>query len=253
MMSQEKKPDLWIILDNSDTPAYDWSIAKDIPWIRYVRVYEKKSIGALRNTCLELALDAGAEYIVFWDDDDYYPPTRISAGIHALEANPDADISASSRMFLYLVRENVMLEVGPYGEKHGTAATYTIRRRYAEANRFLEKTRGEELEFTQHWSAKLVQVEAEKMIVVIGHGRNTVDKSDLLRNPRTYCAKIVNAENGKMTLRARWPLQWDLFRSTFFDARCDQPRENSQRVQSPSAEYLIPRIGGIVGSVEHRA
>ena len=253
MLSQIQKPDLWIVVDNSSTPAYDWSVASELPWVKYIRVYEKQTIGALRNMCLEQANQAGADYIVFWDDDDFYPPTRISTGIRALEANPTADIAASSRMFLYLVRENVMMQVGPYGEKHGTAATYTIRRRYADQNRFLDKARGEELEFTQHWNANLIQVPAEETIVVIGHGRNTVDKSDLLQNPRVYAAKIINADNGKMTLRARWPLRWDLFQSTFFASRCDQPPENSRTVPSPSAEYLTPRIAGTGESGAHHA
>ena len=52
---------------------------------------EKEPIGKLRNRCLDLALAAGADYIVFWDDDDYYVPQRISAGIRALEQNPKAE------------------------------------------------------------------------------------------------------------------------------------------------------------------
>ncbi len=54
---------------------------------------EKEPIGKLRNRCLDLALAAGADYIVFWDDDDYYVPQRISAGIRALEQKPKAEFS----------------------------------------------------------------------------------------------------------------------------------------------------------------
>jgi hypothetical protein len=253
MMSQIQKPDLWIVLDNSTTPEYDWSSSKEIPWVQYSRILGDNSIGTLRNHCLGLALAAGANTIVFWDDDDYYPPTRISSGLKALQDNPDADIAASSRMFLYLVRENVMMETGPFGPKHGTAATYTIRRRYAETHKFLDKRRGEELEFTNQWTANMVQVPAEETIVVMGHGRNTVDKSAVLRNSKVYNAKIVNDANGKMFFRARWPVPWDLFRSTFFDVRCDQPQENTPRAQSHSGDYLIRHTGGTVESDGHRA
>jgi len=214
---QIRKPDLWVVLDNSSSPAEDWSVAKDRSNVLYERVYGIKPIGWMRNRCLEIALEQGADYIVFWDDDDYYPPTRISTGIKALEANPDADIAGSSKMFLLLTRENILLETGPFGPTHATAATYTIRRRYAESHRFLDtKARGEELEFTGEWTAKMVQVPPEETIVVLGHGRNTVDKSVLLVTPDLFRAVILNRDNGRMMVRARWPVPWDTFRTTFY-------------------------------------
>jgi glycosyltransferase involved in cell wall biosynthesis len=217
MDMQQRKPDLWIILDNSTTPAEDWSIAKDRAGVLYERVYEATPIGWMRNRCLDLALAEGADVIVFWDDDDYYPPTRISSGLKALEANPDADIAGSSRMFLLLTRENIMLETGPFGPTHATAATWTIRRRYAESHRFVDtKARGEELEFTKEWTANLIQVPSEETIVVLGHGRNTVDKSMLLANLGLFKASIVNRDNGRMVMRSRWPVPWDTFRTTFY-------------------------------------
>lgn len=215
MLMQERKPDLWIILDNSSGPATDWSLSKDHPGVLYERIYGTHTIGALRNRCLELALENGADFIVLWDDDDYYPPTRISSGVSALLKDPHADISASSKMYVLLTRENVLMSVGPYHDKHGTAATYTIRRRYAESHRFPDKAKGEELEFTEHWTANLVQIPAEDVIVVMGHGKNTVDKSDILARPQVYMAKIINADNGRMAVRARWPLPWAVFRTTF--------------------------------------
>lgn len=215
MRMQKRKPDIWVVLDNSTSPANDWSVSKDFPGVLYERVYEQKTIGDLRNRCLEIALEQGADYIVFWDDDDYYPPTRISTGVGALEGTPDADISASSKMYMLLTRENVLMTVGPYGDRHGTAATYTIRRRYAETHRFQDKARGEELEFTDHWSANLIQVPAEEMIVVMGHGKNTVDKSDILKRPQVYRAAVLNADNGRMVVRTRWPVPWEVFRTTF--------------------------------------
>ena len=216
MNHQILKPDVWVVVDNSTTPADDWAPAKDDPRVSYTRIYEPMTIAALRNVCLEKALELGADYIVFWDDDDYYPPTRISTGVNALESNPEADLAASSKMFILLTQENVLMQVGPYGEYHGTAATYTIRRRYAEANRFdPAKTRGEELSFTKEWKAKLIQVPAEETIVVMGHAKNTVNKSEVYENPTKFNAKSLNEANGKMIFRMRWPVQWDLFRSTF--------------------------------------
>lgn len=216
MDMQTQKPDLWIIVDNSTTPAYDWSIATDRPGVVYERVYEPRTVGWLRNRCLELALKHDADYVVFWDDDDYYPPTRISSGIRTLIENPDKDIAGSSKMHLLLTRENVMMITGPFGENHATAATHVIRRRYFETHRFPDKARGEEYEFTNGWAVPIAQIPSEETIVVMGHGRNTVDKSDLLNRPSLYRAQIVNADNGKMYFRARWIVPWDTFRTTFY-------------------------------------
>lgn len=229
MDSQTLRPDAWIIVDNSSCPADDWSIATTHPLVQYTRVPDPHPIGWLRNRCLELALEQGADFIVFWDDDDYYPPTRIASGVTALEANPDADIAGSSTMYLLLLRENVLMVTGPFSDTHATAATYTIRRRYAETHRFPEtKTRGEELDFTEQWTAKLVQVPPEETIVVLGHGRNTVDKSMVYQRPATFNARVVNADNGAMSVRIRWPsIPWGLLRTLQREAGAVDPRSST--------------------------
>lgn len=252
MLAQHKKPDLWIVVDNSSTPAYDWSVAQTLPFVDYHRVYEPRTIGWLRNHCLELALKAGADYIVFWDDDDYYPPERIATGVEALEKTPDADIAASSKMFVLLTQENVLMEVGPYGPHHGTAATYTIRRRYAESHRFPDKRKGEEFEFTRSWTAKMIQVPAEKTIVVMGHTRNTVNKSDIYKNPKVFQGNVINDVNGKMCVRMRWPIAWDLFLSTFVDGEYARLRENTPLEQEYSVINPTPHTEGTGASSECR-
>ena len=199
----------WIVVDNSDDPEQGWENPTR-------RVEGRRTVAELRNICIDLALAEHPDYIVFWDDDDYYPPKRISSGVAALEFDSTKEIAASSKMFLLLTRENVMMTTGPCHETHGTAATFTIRRSYAETHRFdPSKAKGEELSFTNGWTAPMVHVSPEDTIVVMGHGRNTVDKSDLLKRPHVYNAKIVNDSNGKMWMRSRWPVPWGLFRSTF--------------------------------------
>lgn len=214
MQQQIRRADLWVVVDNSENERDGWSCATDV---LYEHVSEPKPIGWLRNRCLEIALANGADYIVFWDDDDYYPPTRISSSVTALEANPTVDIAGSSKMYLLLTRENVLMTTGPFHDTHATASTMTVRRSYAETHRFdPEKTRGEELFFTKQWTASVVQLVPEEVVLVMGHGRNTVDKSDLFRNPSKYNAAILNSANGRMVARVKWPqLPWGLFRSTF--------------------------------------
>ena len=58
--------------------------------VKYVSVYNgtQKTIGTLRNICIEKALDENAEYILFWDDDDYYDPLRTQQNVETLKKNP---------------------------------------------------------------------------------------------------------------------------------------------------------------------
>ena len=215
MRGQTMKPDHWIVLDN--TPGEGgWKPSELVTLHAHT---EPLTIAQMRNKCLELALETKCGFIVFWDDDDYYPPTRIQTGVDALKANPTADIAGSSFMHVMLTELNVLMSVGPYQDKHATAATWTLRRRYALNNTFdVTRTFGEEHSFTHGWNANLIQVDADKTIVVMGHKGNTVSKTQLFWDPDKFLAKVVNNINGKQAFRSRWALApplWDLWRTTF--------------------------------------
>jgi len=252
MDAQTVRPDAWIVVDNSTLPQHDWSVSASHPLVEYHTVTEPKSIGWLRNHCMQLALAMGAEMIVFWDDDDYYPPERIETGVEALRSTPTADIAASSHMYVLLTKENALMEVGPFGPNHGTAATYTIRRRYAETHSFPDSSRGEELLFTNHWTEPMVQLPAEKTIVVMGHSRNTVNKSVIHETPQVFKARMINEVNGKMMFRSRWPVLWGLFRSTFVDGEYAKLRESIPKELTPTAGYPSPHTVGTAVSDAHR-
>ena len=215
MRRQTMKPDRWIVLDNTQGQG-GWTPSELTILHRHS---EPLTIAEMRNKCLELALETGCEFIVFWDDDDYYPPERIQTGVDALEAKPMADIAGCSFMYMMLTELNALMSVGPYQDKHATAGTWTMRRRYALNNRFdPSRTFGEEASFTHGWNANLIQVDSEKTIVVMGHRGNTVSKTDVFWNPERYLAKVVNNINGKQAFRSRWTLTpelWGLWRTTF--------------------------------------
>ena len=215
MRAQTMQPNYWIVLDNSPEDA-GWK-SSDLVTLHTHK--EPMTIAQMRNKCLELALETGCEFIVFWDDDDYYPPKRIQIGVEALQAKPMSDIAGSSFMYMMLTDLNALMSVGPYQDTHATAATWTLRRRYALNNTFdATRTFGEEASFTHDWKAKLIQVSAENTIVVMGHKGNTVSKTDVFWNPEKYLAKVVNNINGKQAFRSRWgltPELWGLWKTTF--------------------------------------
>lgn len=219
---------IWIIVDNSDDPEKDWSPSKEHPRVQYTHVEGRKTIGEMRNLCLEEVRKTDAEFMAFWDDDDYYVPHRLSSGLKALEARPDAQYAGCTLLYLLLVRENLLLKVGPYGENHSTAASWIVRRSYVDTHKFdPTATRGEEASFMCMWRTPMATVEPENTLLVMGHSANTVDKSQVHTKAAQFLSTSVNSHNGKMVARMQWfrtPEVWDRFRSTFSAASSAPPR-----------------------------
>ncbi|MGH9943029.1 MAG: glycosyltransferase, partial [Pyrinomonadaceae bacterium] len=86
--------ELLILDDGAD------AIADGVPddaRVRYVRLGQKLSVGAKRNFACE---NARGEFIVHWDDDDWYPRRRVGAQLRAL-LEAGADLCGSSRLWYY--------------------------------------------------------------------------------------------------------------------------------------------------------
>ncbi|MDT5267881.1 MAG: hypothetical protein QOH49_67 [Acidobacteriota bacterium] len=84
-----------VILDDGTDPAAD-CVPEDVR-IRYLRSNRRLSIGAKRNAACE---QARGSIIVHWDDDDWYPPWRVSAQVRAL-LDGGGDVSGTSRVLYF--------------------------------------------------------------------------------------------------------------------------------------------------------
>jgi glycosyltransferase involved in cell wall biosynthesis len=85
-----------LVLDDGSEPIRD--LLPEDPRIRYLRASGKNTIGAKRNmACAE----ARGEYILHWDDDDWYPAERVARQVEALRAHPDAAVCGSSTLYFY--------------------------------------------------------------------------------------------------------------------------------------------------------
>jgi hypothetical protein len=115
------------------------------------------------------------------DDDDYYPPERISHAVDMLIKNPKAQCAGSSAMFIYFKHINKMIQFGPYGPNHATAATFAFRRSLLSKTKFDETSSvAEEKKFLKDYTIPFVQLESKKSILVFSHNHNSFDKKELL-------------------------------------------------------------------------
>lgn len=165
----------YIILDDSPEP-FDISKYQSIPNLRYVYHPEKCSIPVKRNMLNKLAK---GDIIVCFDDDDYYPPTRVSHAVTKL-MNSKALIAGSTEMYIYDTTTKETYRMGPYAPNHGTNGTFAYKKEYLKENHYNEDTQkntGEEQFFTKNFTNPMIQLNPWETILCFNHKKNTFDKT----------------------------------------------------------------------------
>jgi glycosyltransferase involved in cell wall biosynthesis len=169
----------WIILDDGRDKVEDLFIdaLRTIPNVRYIRFDEKMRLGAKRNM---LNKEAKGAIIVAMDDDDYYPPDRVSSVVDAFKKNPSIELAGSSEMNLYYIDTKKIYTIGPYTQNHATNGTMAWRKSYSDKHKYDEYvTKAEEITFLENFKHKMIQLNTLSTIVVICHTDNTADKNEL--------------------------------------------------------------------------
>jgi len=172
----------WIIVDDGTDKIED--LVSHIPNVKYYRYEEKMTLGRKRNLMHE---KCSGEIIVYMDDDDYYPPERVSHAVEMLQKNPKIMVAGSSEMHIYFKHINKMYQFGPYGPNHATAATFAFRKEYLAQSGYENDTScAEEKKFLKDYSVPMVQLDTLKTILVISHIHNSLDKKILLDDPTPF-------------------------------------------------------------------
>jgi len=208
----------WIIVDDGTDPIED--LVSQHPCVQYYRLGEKISLGKKRNLMHE---KARGDIIVYMDDDDYYPPERVSHAVdtllHHKKRKTGVKLAGSSEMCIYfksgelraklcaphpssepfpLDSENLqrrgagnyvprcqMVQFGPYGPNHATAATFAFwKELLSELNLAYDADAclAEERAFLRGYTVPMAQLDPAKVILVFSHEHNTFDKRALLQN-----------------------------------------------------------------------
>ena len=168
----------WIIIDDGTDPIED--LVGGHPNVKYFRYDTKMTLGKKRNIMHD---KSKGDIIVYMDDDDYYPPERVSHAVNMLTTHPSALCAGSSEMYIYFNDRKRMVQFGPYGKDHATAGTFAFKRQLLKQTRYNEDAcLAEEREFLKGYTIPFVQLDPLKTILVFSHSHNTMDKRILLDN-----------------------------------------------------------------------
>jgi hypothetical protein len=143
--------------------------------INYIE-YSGLKLGGLRNlgnsscTC---------DIIVCLDDDDYYPPDRITEAVEKL-SNSNCLISGVSDVYLYDFFINKLYKFKGFMEYHSTNNCMAYKKEYLIHNKHDPEIKvGEERSFTKEFTIPLVKLDSRKTIIAISHNFNTFNKREL--------------------------------------------------------------------------
>ena len=180
----------WIIVDDGTDSIED--LVKDIPIVKYFRYEKKMPLGEKRNVMHQ---KTSGDFIVYIDDDDYYPPERVSHAIETLQKNPSAMCAGSSIMHIYFKHIQQMWQFGPYGPNHATAATFAFRKELLKDSVYDDMAcLGEEKSFLRNYTVPFVQLDTYKTILVLSHIHNSFDKKELIEKGENKYAKKVDVK-----------------------------------------------------------
>jgi len=170
----------WIIVDDGTDKVADLINSSGIKQIRYISCDEKMSLGKKRNYMHSFVKGT---IIVYMDDDDYYPPERVSHAVEKLTENRQAMCAGSSEIYIYFKHIKQLYQAGPYGPNHATAGTFAFRTELLKESRYEDHAAlAEEKHFLKNYTIPFVQLDPMKSILVFSHNHNTFDKKKLLEN-----------------------------------------------------------------------
>ena len=193
----------WVIIDDGTDPIED--LVFQHPCVRYFKHADKLSLGKKRNMMHERAQ---GEIIVYMDDDDYYPPERVSHAVETLlhhrKNRTGVKLVGSSEMCIYFKGpgqsqiqsqseqgvqgeqgQSQMVQFGPYGPNHATAATFAFWKNLLKTMNLAyeeDACLAEERAFLRGYTVPMAQLDPMKVILVFSHEHNTFDKRMLLKN-----------------------------------------------------------------------
>ena len=182
----------WVIIDDSaENNAARFSDNLEGIRVRYYHLKHKIPLGKKRDLINNAAKGT---YLVNMDDDDFYPPCRVSHAVAEL-MRTGYPLAGSSKMFMYFCKDRAIRQLGPYRDNHGTAATLAYTKEYSKTHFYFDPSNGnyaEEGVFTEGWKHPMVQLDSMKTVLALSHTDNTIEKTMFLDEKFGQVGNTVN-------------------------------------------------------------
>ena len=167
-------PNLELVIVDDGAAAVAPALPAD-PRLRLIRSPDKKNTGAKRNIACAAAL---GEFIVHWDDDDWYPSDRVTRQITALQSG-QREICGTSTLFFHEAKaaRAWRYRYARAGRSWVAGNTLAYRKSWWAAHPFEEIQVGEDTRFV--WMApvgKVCDMNAAELCVARIHPGNTSRK-----------------------------------------------------------------------------
>jgi glycosyltransferase involved in cell wall biosynthesis len=167
-----------LIADDGDDPVRD--LLSSDERVRYIRLDRRRPLGFKRNL---LAREARGDVLVHMDDDDYYPPTRVSHAVERLLSS-GIGLAGASQNYIYNSADDSVVVSGPFGQNHGLDGTFAYFRSYIRDHRFDDEAMVRvEARFTEKFQSPMTQLDGRSTILIVQHAKNTWDKTRTARVP----------------------------------------------------------------------
>jgi glycosyltransferase involved in cell wall biosynthesis len=192
LFRQSKKADEWVIVDGNSTPEDAALLAAQMTTLRdeamvsivYVPFQGVTALGELRNRG---NMACKGDIIICFDDDDYYPPTRIQHVIEQFKAHPDKHIAGCTKLLIHDYTTLQFYQCNGFTDNHSTNSAMAWRKLYLKSHAYDNtKKSGEEASFTHDFTEPMIQLNPMHTVILSTHCQNTYDKKELLNDTRMY-------------------------------------------------------------------
>lgn len=178
----------WIIVNDGDEEIEDILNdaikTKDLPKIKYYRYKTRMILGEKRNLCNKYA---SGDIIVNMDDDDYYPPQRVSLAVNTLLENPKVYCAGISKLYTYFKNYDIFGVIGPSSNNHLFTGSFAFKKELLKITSYDNKCESaEEHDFLLKLNLPVIQLDPLQTIIALSHETNTSDRSRFAENIKTY-------------------------------------------------------------------
>jgi hypothetical protein len=144
----------------------------DIVYIEYSgkKLSDLRNIG--NNKCK-------GDIIVCMDDDDYYPPERVSSVVDSFD-NSKFLIAGCTDIYMYEYFMGKLYKFKGFNERHSTNNCMAFKKEYLLNHKHESGLdMAEEKSFTNNFTEPMIQLNSKKCIIVSSHNYNTFNKREL--------------------------------------------------------------------------